>query len=251
MLLPPPPPLPPLCETKKQDELYFLQSTQDLVHPLNHRNEAAAVSLVVQKIIDNDDNHNNNNDDNDSNNHKNNITSLTSTLSAHCESLWPLFRHDTTARHSHTPTHSARIDTSPTATSFHEWSQKAGIQSSIQLAFFDPTAHLRGGAATQDIPPGHPILSIPRTALIYDETVRETDLGRMLAVLPGLSTDNLLIVFTLCDRFDPDSQWAPFWQSLPDAFYTGLSFPPHLVSALRGTAAHLEILRGQVHLRKQ
>lgn len=73
----------------------------------------------------------------------------------------------------------------------------------------------------------------------------------MLSTLPDLSIDNLLIIFTLCDRFDPESRWAPFWRSLPDAYFTGLSFPPHVVSSLRGTAAHLEILRGQIHLRKQ
>ena len=73
----------------------------------------------------------------------------------------------------------------------------------------------------------------------------------MLMVLPGISVDSLLVIFSMIDRHDPDSAWAPFWASLPAAFCTGLSFPPAVVDALQGTAAELDIRRGQAHLRAQ
>ena len=52
-------------------------------------------------------------------------------------------------------------------------------------------------------------------------------------------------------RHDEDSGWKDYWLSLPERYYTGLSFPPALVQSLAGTAAQLEIQRAQAHLRQQ
>lgn len=223
-----------------------MQSSEDLRQPLNHRNEAAAVSLLLQRLAT--DTPNGTTDSSDLS-----ITSLRSRLSDHCESLWPLFRSDTDEAAPNTAEQS--IDLNPafpgpgtSADAFHSWAEANNIKSRIKIASY---GGLRGCAAVENIAPGQPVLSIPRETLIFDETVKETDLGKMLSAIPDLSIDNLLIIFTLCDRFDPESQWAPFWRSLPSAYFTGLSFPPTVAAALRGTAAHLEILRGQVHLRKQ
>ena len=73
----------------------------------------------------------------------------------------------------------------------------------------------------------------------------------MLSAIPNLTIDNLLIIFTMIDRHDPDSRWARYWASLPAAFYTGLTFPGELVSSLSGTAGALELTRAQSHLRLQ
>jgi len=186
-------------------------------------------------------------------------------LSKHCEELWPLFSPANNSNEQ-AANQTCDIKSRPTSSlvatqqqptfpgpetpsgAFHTWAAEQNIQSKIEIANF---GDLRGCAATQTILPGENILSIPKEALIYDETVLQTDLGRMLSNIPNLSIDNLLIIFTLCDRFDPESRWASFWRSLPRFFSTGLSFPPHVIASLHGTAAHLEILRGQDHLRKQ
>ena len=86
---------------------------------------------------------------------------------------------------------------------------------------------------------------------MYDETVLETDLGKMLSVIPGLGMDNLLIIFTMIDRFDEDSPWKPFWDELPETFGTGLSFDPVYIDLLKGSSAYDEIVKGQTHIRKQ
>ena len=52
-------------------------------------------------------------------------------------------------------------------------------------------------------------------------------------------------------RHDADSQWTRYWRSLPDKYYTGLSFPQELVDQLGGTAAALELARAQAHLQQQ
>jgi len=176
------------------------------------------------------------------------LEQLQASLIDHCKPLWPEFANgDTVITGQKPPQAEFPGDDSPAA-EFHAWAAQYGVCSAIQIASF---GGLRGCAAVRDISPGDLILSIPQSALIYDDTVKQTDLGRMLMALPGLSMDNLLIIFTMCDRFDPDSAWAPFWRSLPDAFFTGLSFPPDLVGVLEGSAACLEMRRGQAHLRAQ
>lgn len=46
-------------------------------------------------------------------------------------------------------------------------------QAGITIASFDA---LRGCAATRDVRPGEKVLSIPESVLIYEDTVRQTDL---------------------------------------------------------------------------
>jgi hypothetical protein len=64
-------------------------------------------------------------------------------------------------------------------------------------------------------------------------------------------TNHLLLLFTMIDRHDRDSKWAPLWRSFPPAFNTGLTFPSDVVEVLEGTAAALDIARGQSNLRIQ
>ena len=53
------------------------------------------------------------------------------------------------------------------------WAQRAGIGAGIRLASWGA---LRGCAAARDLMPGDLALSIPVEALVYEDTVRQTDL---------------------------------------------------------------------------
>jgi len=263
-----------------QDEVYFLQTHDDLRQPLNHRNEAAAISLLLQRLatLALTLNPKTLNPNPKTLNNLQRLATLASelkteeqlpskkdplvsdlqfALSVHCETLWPQFRDidDQIKQEGELKAHNCltpiEFQSPPdsSAAAFHNWAAAQGIQSSIRIASFDG---LRGCAAADDTPAGSNLLSIPQRVLIYDDTVRDTDLGRMLMALPmDLSMDNLLIIFTMIDRFDEDSLWAPFWDSLPAAFFSGLSFPQSMVDILDGTAAGMEIRRGQAHLRLQ
>ena len=141
------------------------------------------------------------------------------------------------------------------AADFEAWAREQGVGSAITIASFGA---LRGCAAARDVQPGEPLLSIPSDVLIYEDSVRQTDLvgcrlavepawfpdgklawgacdatrwaaqpnnhcivcphcvqlqpecvhlqpvcvlqGRMLMAIPGLTIDNLLIIFTMIDR---------------------------------------------------
>ncbi len=50
--------------------------------------------------------------------------------------------------------------------------------------------------------------------------------GQALAAL-GIEKDLMLLLYTMIDRHDKDSDFAPFWASLPERFMTGeLPSPP-------------------------
>ena len=59
------------------------------------------------------------------------------------------------------------------AAAFHAWAEEQGIQAAIGVADF---GGLRGCAAKRTIEPGELVLSVPQQALIYEDTVAETDL---------------------------------------------------------------------------
>ncbi len=224
------------CQVLTRDELYFLQSADELRAPLNHRSEAAAASLLLAQLggADAADGAH---------------AALRAALAAHCAALFPAFGDAAAGAAPATPS-AAAPPGSPEA-AFQAWAAARGVETALELATF--AGGLRGARAARAAAPGACLLSVPRAALIYEATVRETDLGKCLLALPALAADaqHLLIVFAMVDRFDEDSLWAPFWRSLPASFRTGLSFPAPLLAALAGSAAALEAGRGQAHLAAQ
>lgn len=219
------------------DELYFLDDPHQLRRPLNHRNEAAALSLIQQRLS--------RGGERDS--------SVLKQLEEYCERLWADFHHEDAGLSSLDGRDVAgvAVGANESMTSFLSWAREAGIVSSNLAVGTFPPHGIRGCYSERDILPGEDILSIPRAALIYDETVLGTDLGRMLSVIPGLGMDNLLVIFTMIDRFDEESMWRPFWLELPERFETGLSFPAECVDLLQGSSAHDEIVKAQAHIRNQ
>lgn len=214
------------------DERYFLDDPRELRRPLNHRNEAAALSLIQQRLSGVVTEKN---------------MEIGKQLHEYCENLWPQFHHEDAGLDDREGEQSA----GETTASFLSWAAKVGIESSDLVVGTFPPLGIRGVFSERDVGQGEDILSIPRRVLIYQDTVLETDLGKMLSVIPGLGMDNLLIVFTMIDRFDKESFWNPFWEELPEAFGTGLSFPEWVVELLKGSSAYDEIRQGQAHIRNQ
>ena len=148
-----------------KDELYFLQGPEELRRPLNHRNEAAAVSLLLQRISQAAPEH--------ANAKAAEGPRLEACLQAHCQALWPEFSTGDVALCGKEPPAPVYPAAGSTAAKFHDWADAQGVRAAVRIASF---GGLRGCAAVGAVAPGDPILSIPRTALIYDDTVRETDL---------------------------------------------------------------------------
>ncbi|KDD75922.1 hypothetical protein H632_c436p1 [Helicosporidium sp. ATCC 50920] len=216
-------------------ETYFLNDASVLQGPLTCRNEAAAVSLLLSKLHP------------ESSGGAPCIATIRAALSAHCERLWPEFEEGDSLLEGGCSAGEDAGEFDKAARTFHSWAESRGVRAGIRLAQF---GSLRGCAATRALGPGDVALSIPRSVLIFDETIAQTDLGRALAAVPHLTPDNVLLLFTMIDRHDPDSAWAEYWASLPAKYYTGLSFPEELLGSLAGTAAALELRKAQKHLRE-
>lgn len=215
-----------------RDELYFLETPNELKQAINHRNEAAALSLIQQKLKE-------------SRVPSRKTDLFLKGLETYCSSLWSQFRDSTSFPLEHgKEEHGEALD------SFLSWANDQGIYSKLTVGNFRPH-NIRGCMATKTINVGDDVLSIPQETLIYDETVLKTDVGKMLSVIPGLSMDNVLVLFTMIDRWDDGSVWKPFWKQLPDAFKTGISFDPSVVDLLQGSAAYDEIRKAQNHIKGQ
>ncbi|KAI8114208.1 hypothetical protein M9434_002334 [Picochlorum sp. BPE23] len=239
------------CLTK--DEVYFLESASELRRPLNHRNEAAALSLIQHCI------HSSMGEDAEP---EHGLLALLEYVNGLCaESVWNelntgelnSFGNRDILSCLHASSSEKEGDSSTRQVSreaFLAWALKENrIESRVIPA--ECEGGIQGCVAVDDIHIGEDVLKIPVDVLLYDETVLKTDVGAMLSVIPDVSIDNILIIFTMIDRFDDDSAWKPFWNELPDAFKTGISFHESVLNLLEGSAAFNEIQKAQKHIRDQ
>jgi len=65
--------------------------------------------------------------------------------------------------------------------------------------------------------------------------------GKALQRIPNLSEEAAAVVWTMIDRVDDESPYAPYWASLPSTFGTALSVIPQLLEGcLQGSALYEE-----------
>ena len=207
----PPPPPPRRCDQTRrgrphplQAELYFLQDPTDLRQPIGRaclRNEAAAVSLLLSYLDEGEQAEPARPGSSEQQHLANggggtaappaaapaaggsspnaaaaaeSKAALRGQLLRYCEQLWPEFASGdlTLASHQQLPLAVAPPpDSAPAA--FERWAGEQGVGAAVGMASFGA---LRGCAALRDIAPGDKVLSLPIEALIYDDTVAQTDL---------------------------------------------------------------------------
>jgi hypothetical protein len=83
---------------------------------------------------------------------------------------------------------------------------------------------LRGLTVTRHTPAGDLVLQLPASCLITTSTAASGDLGKMLARLPGMGEEQVLVVWTMVERWEPEAAAAAFWRALPDQLGTGGGF---------------------------
>ena len=72
--------------------------------------------------------------------------------------------------------------------------------------------------------------------------------GPVLTQFPQLGDDSIAVMWTMVECHDPESTWAPFWQSLPGTLRSGLGMSEELLQALEGLPDYAEIVSArQVH----
>ncbi|BDA42806.1 probable actin-histidine N-methyltransferase [Coccomyxa sp. Obi] len=202
-------------------ELYFgVETTEEMVNP---RNEAAALSFLLQELTTSPEQG------------KGNVLSgLTAFINGH-------------ELTSALPCNPPVPEETPSAKHFDRWASDMGIQSAVEQAKFNG---LRGAAAKVTIQPLDPVVNAPWKCLINEDTAQNSGIGQALLML-GIEKELLLLLYTMIDRHDKDSDFAPFWNSLPQNFSTGLSATEERVSRLMGTPAHSTFVEARQHIRQQ
>lgn len=129
------------------------------------------------------------------------------------------------------------------------WATSQGIRSKLDVAVFDEYG--RGGRATEDIALDDMVLEIPQHVIICEDTVVNSDMFLALRTLEGINGETMALLWSMKERHDPLSKFAPYFASLPQSFNTGLSFSLAGLKALDGTIVLEEILQAKEHLRLQ
>ncbi|GBG88454.1 hypothetical protein CBR_g47154 [Chara braunii] len=132
-----------------------------------------------------------------------------------------------------------------------EWATRQGVISKIHAAEYRSTG--RGAAGRVDIEAGCVILEVPRSLLIYSDTVLHSELGQVFRMLesPFLEENDKAILWTIHERYNPDSFFEPFFAALPQTFCTGLSISEESLTLLDNTFLLAEIMQARELVRKR
>lgn len=65
--------------------------------------------------------------------------------------------------------------------------------------------------------------------------------GPVLTQFPQLADDSIAVIWTMADRHDEESPWAPFWRSLPSQLHSGFFMSDRLLQTLQGTPGYADI----------
>lgn len=73
----------------------------------------------------------------------------------------------------------------------------------------------------------------------------------ILEKIEGISSETMLLLWSMKEKYNISSKFKPYYDTLPAAFNTGLSFGVHALMELDGTSLLEEIVQAKEHLRTQ
>ncbi|KAI5083007.1 hypothetical protein GOP47_0002750 [Adiantum capillus-veneris] len=131
---------------------------------------------------------------------------------------------------------------------FLDWAQREGIETKLDVAAFGDVG--RGGRAAIDIGVNDIVLKVPQHLIICEDFVLNTDMDLPLKDFE-LSGETKVLLWSMRERHDPSSKFAPYFACLPVSFNTGLSFGLSALKALDGTMVFEELIQAKEHLRSE
>ncbi|OAE19617.1 hypothetical protein AXG93_3756s1230 [Marchantia polymorpha subsp. ruderalis] len=123
------------------------------------------------------------------------------------------------------------------------WAAEQGIKSMIYAAEFEGFG--RGGAASTNLQTGDLVIEIPQDALISEDVAMESDMGPALKETPELTGETMVLLWSMRERHDEKSKYAPYFAALPETFHTGLGFGIGGLKELEGTLVADEIIQAR------
>ncbi|KAJ0030756.1 hypothetical protein Pint_14136 [Pistacia integerrima] len=109
----------------------------------------------------------------------------------------------------------------------------------------------RGTIAMEDLKVGDIALEIPVSIIISEDIVYKCDLYNILQKIDGMSSETMLLLWSMKEKHNCDSKFKNYFDTLPKEFNTGLSFGVDAIMALEGTLLLEEIMQAKEHLRNQ
>ncbi|KAJ4828134.1 hypothetical protein Tsubulata_005008 [Turnera subulata] len=145
-----------------------------------------------------------------------------------------------------------RIDTSCTCDKekcLVEWGERNGVRTNLEIACVMGAG--RGAIATKDLEVGDIALEIPVSLIISEEVVHGTNMYHILENLDGVSSETMLLLWSMKERHNCSSKFKMYFDTLPKDFNTGLGFGVDAIVSLEGTLLLEEIMLAKEHLREQ
>ncbi|XP_020227116.1 uncharacterized protein LOC109808500 isoform X1 [Cajanus cajan] len=130
-----------------------------------------------------------------------------------------------------------------------EWGENNGVTTQLKIAYIEGAG--RGAIARKDLKVGDIALEIPVSTIISEEHVHETDMYGVLKEIDGISSETILLLWSMKEKYNCDSKFKIYFDTLPEKFNTGLSFSIEAITMLDGTLLLEEIMQARQHLHAQ
>ncbi|XP_027331542.1 uncharacterized protein LOC113846956 isoform X2 [Abrus precatorius] len=130
-----------------------------------------------------------------------------------------------------------------------EWGESNGVMTQLKIAYIEGSG--RGAIARKDLNVGDTALEIPVSIIISEELVHETDMYDVLKEIDGISPETILLLWSMKEKYNCDSKFKIYFDTLPEKFNTALSFSIEAITMLDGTLLLEEIMQARQHLHAQ
>ncbi|KAH7671749.1 [Ribulose-bisphosphate carboxylase]-lysine N-methyltransferase protein [Dioscorea alata] len=130
-----------------------------------------------------------------------------------------------------------------------KWGRTHGVETKLRIAYFEGAG--RGAVAIEDLSIGDTALEIPKSLIISEDVLHESDMNEVFKELDGISADTMMLLWSMRERHNSESRFRFYFEALPEEFHTGLSFGIDALTTLEGTLLFEELLQAKEHLRQQ
>ncbi|XVF34222.1 hypothetical protein REPUB_Repub18cG0040700 [Reevesia pubescens] len=130
-----------------------------------------------------------------------------------------------------------------------QWAENNGVKTRLQIAYIEGAG--RGAIAMEDLEVGDIALEIPLSIIISEDLVHKSDMYQILEKSDGMSSETMLLLWSMKEKHNCNSQFKIYFDTLLENLNTGLSFGVEAIMALDGTLLLEEIMQAKEHLRVQ
>ncbi|GLT80379.1 hypothetical protein SLA2020_518210 [Shorea laevis] len=130
-----------------------------------------------------------------------------------------------------------------------DWAKRKGVQTNLQIAYIKGAG--RGAIAVKDLDVGDIALEIPLSIIISEELVHKSDMYQILEKIDGMTPETMLLLWSMKEKHNCNSDFKIYFDTLPEHFNTGLSFGVDAIMTLEGTLLLEELTQAKEHLRTQ